>query len=367
MARGAPNDPLALSRRQIGAVTAAAVRELAWGLPEAGREERKWRRRAEQIPDDSLRADALQPFSGKRGHMAGATLFATLPTHRSSTLLQTLFTFQTIVDFLDNAHERHPTAANGLSLHLALVDALDPGGPPGDYFAQHPWQDDAGYLTALVEDCRCRCEALPSFSAVRPLLRREADKARKVLPLNHLADPNDRDRALRRWVEAEYPERTEWSWFELTAAASGQLTFFALLALAAKTDLDEREVAETYDAYWPVVPLVTNMLDSFVDQAEDADSGDHRYVAHYPELDRAVDRLAELIERAARKIAGLPDGHRHGVIFSCMVGYYLAKDSARTSAMAPASKRLLHAGGSLPRALMPVLRTWRAAYGQRSA
>jgi tetraprenyl-beta-curcumene synthase len=367
MAQGALNNPLPLSRRQVRALTWATARELSWGLPGVARETRKWARLAATIPDQVLRADAMQPYQSKRGHMAGAALFTTLPAQRSGALLQTLVTFQTIVDFLDNAHERHPTAANGLALHQAVVDALTPGGPLPDYYAEHPWKDDAGYLNTMVETCRGYCEALPSYGSVQRLLACELDKAHQVLTLNHLPDPADRNQALRGWAEAECSDQSEWAWFELTSAASGQLTLFVLLALAAKSDLEDREVAETYAAYWPVVPMTTNLLDSFVDQEEDAVSGSHQYVAYYPELDRAVDRMAELIESAARDVACLPGGHRHAVIFSCMVSYYLAKDSARTAAMEPGTKQLLRAGGSLPRALAPVLRVWRTAYRQRAA
>jgi tetraprenyl-beta-curcumene synthase len=366
MESGASNDPLPLSGRQVTTLIAATARELSWALPESRREARKWQQRAEHIPDESIRADALRSFSHKRGNLTGATLFTTLLSHRSRGLLQTLVAFQTIFDLLDDLHERHPTATNGEQLYLALVDALTPGEPLPDYYAQHPRTEDAGYLGALIEDCRRRCETLPSFAAVQPLLIHEANKARRVLALNHLPDPEERDRALRHWAETEFPGQEEWPWFELTAAASGQLAIFALLALAAKPALDEREVAATYDAYWPMVPLITTMLDSFVDQLEDAENGDHRYISHYREPGLAVARLSELIESAASRIVGLPDGHRHAVIISCMVAFYLTKDSVRSSALEPQAKQLLRAGGSLPRALAPVLRIWRTAYAQRA-
>jgi hypothetical protein len=45
----------------------------------------------------------------------------------------------------------------------------------------------------------------------------------------------------------------------------------------------------------------------------------------------------------------LPDAHRHAVILGSMVAFYLAKDSARTPAMAGSAKQLAHAGGGLTR------------------
>ncbi|HEV7615889.1 MAG TPA: DUF2600 family protein [Solirubrobacterales bacterium] len=359
-------DPLPLSRRQVRALAAAVGRELSWGRPQIDKEVHRWSRLAAQIPDESIRSDALRTFDSKRGHVAGAALFSTLPRDRSSALLRALISFEVIVDFLDDVHERHPTAANGSQLHLAAVDAFKPGEPLGHYYAHHPTQNDGGYLSSLVEACRRDCEALPSFAAVQPLLVREADRARQSLTFNHLPDPAERERAIRNWAKAEYPDQGEWHWFELCAAASGQLTIFALLALAASPSVDEREVAATYDAYWPLLGLVTNMLDSFADQAEDRDNGNHQYIAYYGEPGR-LGRVSELIERAAAMVMTLPNGPRHAVIFSCMVTFYLAKDSAHSPAMRTEARQLAQAGGTLPRTLLPVLRIWRTAYAQRSA
>jgi tetraprenyl-beta-curcumene synthase len=367
MARGATINSLPLSARQIKAVIAAAVRQLAWGRPQIDRETRKWSRLAAEIPDAAIHADALKSFESKRGNVAGAVLFASLPSDRSEVLLRTLVTYQTIFDFLDDLHERHPTTANGQLLYLALTDALIPGGPISDYYAEHPWTDDAGYLNSLVEACRRHFAALPSFERVQPLLIREARRAHEALALGHLPNPDCRDRELRHWAEKEFPNQEEWPWFELTAAASGQLASYAVLALATKSNLADREIAAIYDAYWPLVPILTTMLDSFVDQAEDADNGKHQYVSHYREPDYAVNRMTEMIEAAAKEILELPEGPRHAVIFGCLITFYLTKDSARTPVMEPGARQLLDAGGSLMRALTPVLRIWRTAYAQRAA
>jgi len=367
MAPGRSIDPLPLSRRQVQALLAATGRELTWSLPVMNREARRWSRLAAQIPAETIRLDALAALNSKRGHVAGAGAFSIIPDYRNPELLRASLIHQIMFDFLDTAHERHPTIINGTTLHLAIVDALNPGGSLGDYYAHHPAKDDAGYLRALVETCRRHCEALPSFPLVQSLLVQEADKARRILAVNHLSDPTARDSGLRDLAEAEFSNKAEWSWFEWTAAASGQLQIFILLALAAKPELDEREVTATYDAYWPLMPLIATMLDSYVDRAEDIDNGYHQYVSHYGDPDQAVERLSELIEKAAEEMVRLPRGHHHAVILSCMVGLYLTKDSARTPAMAPGVERMVGAGGSLSRALLPVLRIWRGAYAQRAA
>lgn len=355
-----------MSPAQIRALVGAVGRELSWGLREVTRETREWRAKAERIPDGPIRADALRSLSRKRGHADGAALFSVLPQRRNRELIRLLVGFETTLDFLDEVSERHPTEENGRQLHLALSEALDPDQPMSDYYRHHPWRDDGGYLNALVELCRSQCVTLASYDSVRAHVRRAAEHA-QVLALNHLPDPEQRDSALRTWAAREFPEERELSWFELSGAASATLAVHSLLALAAEPTVSDLQIEETYAAYGRWISLTTAMLDSYVDQTEDAENGDHSYIAHYSDFDLAVDRTRHSIQRATQAALELSSGHRHAVIVGCMVAMYLSKDSARTPQMQQTTQELVRAGGSLTRVLLPILRTWRIAYSQRSA
>jgi tetraprenyl-beta-curcumene synthase len=359
-------NPAPLTPGQLCALGAAALRELTWGLREVAGELGRLRERAEAIPDGPIREDALRGLTRKRGHADGAALFSILPDRRDDDLIRLLVSYETILDFLDDVSERHTTEANGRELHMALIDAFDVDRPLSDYYRHHPWQDDGGYLTGLVEACRSACRALPSYERVRPHLVREAWRA-QVLALNHLTDPRERDAALEAWAAAEFPCERELSWYELSAAASATLAILALLTLAAREQLTDADVAATYSAYWPWVSLTAAMLDSHVDRAEDAANGNHSYVSHYPSATTERNRIRDIIGRAFRGSLLTPGGHRHAVIVGCMVTMYLTKDSARTAQMRPTTRRLVRAGGSLCRLLYPILRLWRIAYSQRSA
>lgn len=361
-------DPVPLSRAQVAALIGSASRELSWGLREVSRETRAWQALAELIPDGPIRDDALDSLRRKRGHADGAALFSVLADNRHGELLSLLVAYETILDFLDNVSERHASLTNGRELHLALIDALEPDRPMSDYYRHHPWNDDHGYLEALVEFCRRRCRSLPSFERVRPLLVQAASRM-QVLALNHLSDPAGRDASLQQWVDRELPDESESElhWFELTAAASASLAILALLSLATEEDVSDREILDTYAAYWPWVSLATTMLDSYVDQQEDGMTGNHSYVAHYPSKAVAVARVGESIQRSARGVFRLRQGHRHAVIVCCMVAMYLSKDSARAPDLSAATRCLVLAGGSLTRMLLPILRVWRVLYSQRNA
>lgn len=345
----------------------AAVRELAWGLPAVAREVRGWRARASAAPSAPIREDALNALARKRGHTDGAALFCILSRPREPGLLRLLVAYEIMWDFLDSVNERGAGEgqANGRQLHLALIDALDPDAPLSDYYRHHPWRDDAGYLNALVHTCQDACRRLPSYDAVRSLLAEEACRA-QVLAINHDLDPARRDNDLRESVRGDFPAVREARWYELTGAASASLTVHALLALAAKPRLSDTEITRVHDAYFPWISAATTMLDSYVDQAEDAANGDHSYVAHYPTAELAIQRIELLVRRSITEASNLPNGERHVLIVACMIAMYLSKASARTPTMRRSTQQLLNAGGPLPLILFPMLRLWRIAYAQRS-
>lgn len=359
------NRSAAVSAAHLRALLAAIFRGLTWGLPAISVELRNWRARASTIPDNDLRQDALSALDQKRGHAAGAALFAILPRDRHRNLLRLLVAYETIWDFLDSTSERAPEPHNGCQLHLALIDALDPSRPHADYYQHHPWAESS-YLLGLVLSSRQWSSALPGYHQARDALITEARRA-QVLALNHELDDARRDRLLREWAQREAPHVSSLAWYELTGAASASLMVHALLALAAQPHLSSpSEIAHLRRAY-PWISAATTMLDSFVDQLEDAANGNHSYIAHYASPEIAVTRTASLIKQSIQHAAALLNGERHVLIVAAMVAMYLSKDSADDPQLRAASHRLARAGGRLTRFLLPLLRIWRTAYHQRAA
>jgi tetraprenyl-beta-curcumene synthase len=348
------------------ALAVAATRELVWGLRAVTHEVSRWRSRAGTIPEAPLRKDALDALANKRGTVDGAALLWTLPRRRAPHLLRLLVRYETMADYLDstNEHAASTGVANGRCLQRALVDALDPQAPRRNYYEHHPWRDDGGYLRAFVDACRGGCTALPAYARVRPSVIRAATLA-GVQALNHEPDPARRAALLQAWVARELPHAWGASWFELTAVASAWLTVLALLALAADPACGERDCAQTLAAYfW--ISMTAAMLDSYADMAEDAADASHSYVAYYGSEELAVRRVRELVRRSMGEARALRDGPRQAVIASCMVALYLSKDSARVPRLRAQTRSLVHAGGSLTRLLLPILRAWRTAYALRS-
>jgi tetraprenyl-beta-curcumene synthase len=320
------------------------------------------------MPEEALQRDALNALEGKRGNTHGAGMFWTLPCARSPCLLRLLITYQILWDYLDSITEHAAGAGeeNAQQLHLALIDALDPGRPTSDYYHYHPWCEDGGYLRALVQACRQLCLELPSFQMVRSLLVRDAARV-NVQAINHNRDPASREAALREWVAREFPAGHEVQWFELAAASGANIAIYALFALAAEPACEEEEITRVYRAYFPWAAALATMLDSFVDEEEDTTNGEHRYIAYYPTPELATQRIARLFRLYLYEIHELRNSERHTLLAACMAAMYLSKDSARTTEMRRRTQCLVDTGGSLTKYLLPVLRGWRTSFDQRSA
>jgi tetraprenyl-beta-curcumene synthase len=363
---GGALDTTCISFRQAWALAVAVMRELAWGLRGVSREVEKWRVRAAQIPDATIRRDALAALSDKRSNTEGAALFWTIPALRCPRLLKLLVAYEIMADFLDSAVERgaHAGIVNGRQLHLALVDAVDIERPISDYYRHHPWQDDGGYLPRLVEACRYGCATLPSYWRVRPLLMRAATLA-QVQGVNHELDLRLREAILKAWAGRESDTGSELGWYETAGAASAWLTVLALMAVAAEPAMPSNHAPAVYSAYFPWISLTATLLDSYGDLAEDRLNEENSYIARYGSLEAAVMRIGEIMRRASLEARLLNNGERHSVILAAMIAMYLSKDSARTPDMQPTSRQLLRSGESLATLLGPVLRAWRLLYSLR--
>lgn len=358
--------------RQVSAFWGVCSRELLWIRPNVAREVELWRRRARAIPDAAMRADALDALNNKRLNIEGAALFAVLAPQRDIHLLRLLVAFQVLLDFLDSVSERPAPnpLANGRQLHRALTEALDPDRELSDYFRHHPCGTDGGYLEALVRACRECARELPSYQAIRVLAIEGAERC-GVQGVNHDPDPARRDKMLQEWAATMLRRRwsVEWgvSWWELTAAASSTLGILALLALGADATCRERDALEVDAVYMPWICAASTMLDSYVDEVQDAEAGSHSYIGHYPSGEVAIERTYELVRRSLYEARGLRNGARHALIAAGMVAMYLSCDEARSQAKRRTTRRLAAAGGWLARVLLPCLRVWRVACELRVA
>jgi tetraprenyl-beta-curcumene synthase len=328
-----------------GAFAAAAQRYWLSVYPCARRQLCAWRCRAAEIPTPGLRHHALAAHRTKRGNPEGAAAFATLvPAAYRPTVVRALVAFQALYDYVDCLSEQdaYDRAGNARELHNALVVALDPSARHLNYYALYPHRDDGGYLEGLVDACRTACDSLPSYATVAQTTRRLAARIPDYQQLNSTAGSYD---AFARWAREKAPPAVPLEWWEFAAAAGSSLAVHAMVASAADPALSKRHAVAIETAYSTEIGALHTLLDSLVDQCEDAMAGHHSFVSHYASDTEAADRLGTIASRALELARALPAGEYHAVILAGMVGHYLSAPEASLPRAREATRSVLAAMG----------------------
>jgi tetraprenyl-beta-curcumene synthase len=356
-------DRLALA----AAFVSAAQRYWFDVFPRAHRAQRRWSRRAATIPNPTLRSAALDAH--KRGNREGAAAFATLaPPRQRASLIEALVAFQTMYDYLDTISERQAASspANARQLHRALCTALDRSVAEPDYYALDPARDDGGYLRELVAACRQACAALPSYPAVADRTDRLAELG--VFYQSIIGVRPTRVDTAARWAHQHVIRYPELRWWEIVAAAGSSLPVLALLAAAADPATGPRDVAAVQRAYFPWIAALHTLLDSLIDETEDALVGQHNLLSHYASEREVAHRLSVLTRRSMELARGLPHGKLHVTILCGMASYYLADPEASRPQAQEARRAVLAAldGPTGPSLLIFRLRRLAKSYSAKA-
>jgi tetraprenyl-beta-curcumene synthase len=362
--------------RELAALITTGIIYWTTIYPRARREIRRCRRRAREIPDPRLRAEALHKLTRERLNPEAAAFFAVLaPWRHRGPLIRLIVDFQIAYDYLDGINEQPATAAlrNGLQMHRALTDAVrvpvreavssDEGaGPqaPCDYYTHHPQRDDGGYLLGLVSTCQAALRTLPSASTIEPVLIRAAERCGEAQSRNHAALVEG-DAQLIEWTAALHAA-DEYLWWELAAAGISCLVLHALFAACAcATTTEEAERIDT--AYFPSVCAISALLDSLVDQPHDAGSTNHSFVEHYQAPAAVAERFGAITGEARTLSSGLRNQARHAVILAGIASFYLSAPEACTALARPAATRTLDSLGPSSTPILAVMRLRRRSAG----
>jgi tetraprenyl-beta-curcumene synthase len=342
--------------REISTLVASGFIYWLMLYPCARREIRRCRRRAQMIPDPTLRAHALYKLTRERMNPEAAVFFAVLaPRRRWRPLVRLMVDFQIAYDYLDAINEEPETAyvRNGLQLHRALGDAVSPERPCADYYLYHPQKDDGGYLTDLVRGCRTVIRELPSAAAIEPVLLEAVERCGEGQTRNH-AVLVEGEQQLIDWASA-CRHSEGYLWWELAAAGISCLSIHALFAAAACATTPT-QAGRIDAAYFPSVCAISALLDSLVDRPHDAEGTNHSFVEHYSGSAPAAERFAAITAEARALGAGLRSHRRHTVILAGIASFYLSAPEARTPFAQPVATRTLDGLGPTSAPILAVMR-----------
>jgi tetraprenyl-beta-curcumene synthase len=298
--------------------------------PWARLEIRRWKRRAFEIDDPTLRGQALEKLTRERLNPEAAAFFAVLaPRRHRRALVRLMVDFQIAYDYLDAISEQPSTASlhNGLQLHRALSDAVRSQPSRVDYYRYHPQHEDSGYLADLVSACHDALYALPSGAAIEPVLVNAAERCGEGQSHNH-AVLVEGEEQLIAWT-ASLGDDSGYLWWELAAAGISCLVLHALFALAACAST--RADAERVDAaYFPSVCAISALLDSLIDRPEDVQGTNHSFVEHYSTSTMTARRFAAIAGEARELSSRLQHHARHAIILAGIASFYLSAPEANS-------------------------------------
>ncbi len=360
--------PFKLNRQLelAGAFAVAASRYWLNVVPVARRELRCLRRRANEIPDLVLRHLALDMYESDWASLEGVAAFAafTRPDQRA-TIAQLLVGLQSIYQYTDILMEQPSSnpSANARQLHTAILVALQPHHLHIDYYTHNAYGDDGGFLVELVDRCRAMLAGLPSYPVVDDAVLAQVKRIVFYQSCINLAGKQDYP-ALVRWAELEAPTNVEQRWWELAAASGSSLATLALLAAAADPSLT-RQHAEAIEAlYWPWMGALHTLLDSLIDRAEDAATGQHNLLDHYSSPEEMAERMEQLTIETVRRASVV--GVEHRLILAGVTSLYLSDPRAWLPYARGTTERVLAALGGLARPAMLILRARRFAHRDNS-
>ncbi|HAA34114.1 MAG TPA: hypothetical protein DCD97_02255, partial [Firmicutes bacterium] len=153
------------------------ARYLFYILPQVEKELQGWKKFLRDCSSSPLQQQALSSIQDKRFHCQGGAFFALFNPAACSHLLSLIVSFQTISDYLDNLCDR-VTWENSPSLkekdlfmeksfrhlHTSMLVALETVSPQKhEFYRYYPYNQDKGYLQALVMQCQKNIATLPVF------------------------------------------------------------------------------------------------------------------------------------------------------------------------------------------------------------
>lgn len=346
-------------RLSLFAVLAGAtLRYWSAVFPRVALELRHWRRRAARIPDPALRRTALDAL-GKCGNMEGAAAFAAfVPWRRRRSVVRALVAFQAIYNHADMLAEQPSVdpVGNARRLHEALLVALELVAPSLGQGAAEPWGDDGGYVAEMVDRCHTALSRLPSYASVATPAHRAAARIVAFQSLS-LGEQDE----LEFWARQQAPANSGLEWWETAAAAGSSLEVHALIAAAASPTLCEQDITAIEAAYFPCIGALHSLLDSLVDQAEDAATGQLSLLDCYASPQEAAVGLRRLAETALTIARELPGGRQHALLVAAMACSYLAAPQASTPGADAVARGVRASVGPFARPMLLVFKLRRLA------
>ncbi|MDF2558274.1 MAG: hypothetical protein K0R71_2102 [Bacillales bacterium] len=294
-------------------------------IPQVNRELAEWRKRANQIPNEELRKQALMSIEMKGFHCEGGSILALLALKNWVECIRFIVAYQTISDYLDNLCDRSTSLdpEDFTSLHLSMNHALSNTKGEYNYYKYRPDQDDGGYLAALVATCQESLGKTRHYKSIHKSILKLADFYCDLQVHKHVLI-EERENRLTEWFKVHASNIPKMHWYEFSACAGSTLGIFCLVAYAFCEKFSEENVEKVLNGYFPYVQGLHILLDYFIDQEEDRIGGDLNFCSYYKNERYMLERFFHFITKADDQVVGIPNEKFHRMIYQGLVGVYLS-------------------------------------------
>lgn len=313
-------------------------------LPGVRSELKRWREKAECIPDPELRKQAIASMTSKEFHCIGGAVYASGNIPKRRDLMRLITAYQTISDYLDNLCDRSTSmcADDFRALHQAMIDAADPQAELHDYYRFRSETEDGGYLNSLVLACQSILRKLPSYSVVQPYVLKLVGLYTDLQVYKHI-HPDQREQALLTWWEEHREMCPDLKWNEFAAATGSTLCIFMLFLAASHKGLSKQEAEAIYQAYFPYICALHILLDYLIDQEEDQRGGDLNFCSYYSGIRETTERMRKIAEQASRTSKRLPGARFHLMIVEGLLALYLSDPKvSQQEGVTKVTRQLMH-------------------------
>ena len=317
-------------------------------FPVVHRELASWQAKAEKIPNEELRTQALSSIAHKTFHCEGGSILALAAGEKKDDIIRFIVAYQTISDYLDNLCDRSTSLdPNDFTLlHQSMKDALNPEALTRNYYELREEQEDGGYLVELVKTCQSVLSNMVHYEHIEPYLKKLCTFYCDLQIHKHVTW-EERVHRLETWFNENKQQLPEGlSWYEFSACAGSTLGIFCLVSYAVRDNFTEHLGKDIYESYFPYVQGLHIMLDYFIDQEEDRQGNDLNFCFYYETEEQLIDRLCYFVEKANLDVKKIPDSKFHSMINQGLLGIYLADSKVKDQlSVKQYTKKMLSLGG----------------------
>jgi tetraprenyl-beta-curcumene synthase len=318
-------------------------------IPAVHKELAYWKTRAESIPNQELRTQALASIEHKTFHCEGGGILSLTASENYKKAVKFIVAYQTISDYLDNLCDRSTSLDpdDFAALHESMKDALSIEAGPKNYYKLRQDQDDGGYLNELAETCRNVLKEVKNYPIIRGYLLELCDYYCDLQIHKHVIQ-EERVPRLEKWFHHHRRNLPEMEWYEFSACSGSTLGIFCLISYAMREDFHEKDAENIRNGYFPYIQGLHILLDYFIDQEEDRAGGDLNFCFYYENQETLFNRLKHFVTEADRHTEYLPHKKFHQLINRGLLGIYLSDGKVRKQKnVRKLAKGIIKAGGSI--------------------